>query len=212
MGEKLLFNFCLTDRTGLPNCSASLKNHRHEQRPIRTPPPSPRSQPESIAPTSAGHEWNNGITRRSFLKRTGGATVATFLSWNLTVKNSQAATPGQAAGSGCKQWGSLSLTSKYGRPFPVEIFVPASAVPAGSPATDALITNLALIKAASTLSSRNDVTVEYGCRDGLSEVNPPRVENVTVTSSDAPVSTTQDGQSGWIVKIYALHVTVTFYE
>lgn len=40
--------------------------------------PSNNSQPENTS-LSAGHEWNNGITRRSFLKRTGGATLGAMI-------------------------------------------------------------------------------------------------------------------------------------
>jgi hypothetical protein len=69
--------------------STLIKKQLYEQRPIRTPPPSPFSQPE-ITPTFAGHEWNNGVTRRSFLKRTGGATVATIISLHLTSTSANA--------------------------------------------------------------------------------------------------------------------------
>lgn len=34
---------------------------------------------------SSGGGWGNGITRRSFIKRTGGATVASLVAWNLTT-------------------------------------------------------------------------------------------------------------------------------
>lgn len=104
------------------------------------------------------------------------------------------------------------MTSKYGPPFPIEVFVPSGAIPTGTAATAALIMNLGIIKAAATLSSRNEVHVKYGCQDGLKEVSPPRVENQSVTSTEQPVAATVDGQTGWIVKIYALDVKVTFYE
>lgn len=45
-----------------------------------------------------GSLWNNPITRRSFLKRTGGATVATFIAWHSVTQISKADT-GAAAGS-----------------------------------------------------------------------------------------------------------------
>lgn len=36
------------------------------------------------------HSGGGGITRRSFIKRTGGATVATMVAWNLTVNEARA--------------------------------------------------------------------------------------------------------------------------
>lgn len=51
------------------------------------PSPSDDRQSES---TASGTEWNNGITRRSFLKRTGGATLATMVTWHLATDQSLA--------------------------------------------------------------------------------------------------------------------------
>lgn len=39
---------------------------------------------------SAGGAWGSGITRRSFIKRTGGATVASLVAWNLATTKSRA--------------------------------------------------------------------------------------------------------------------------
>jgi hypothetical protein len=38
----------------------------------------------------SGGGWGNGITRRSFIKRTGGATVATLVAWNITAPRADA--------------------------------------------------------------------------------------------------------------------------
>ena len=56
------------------------------------PPQSPRSQSE-ISRASSGHEWNNGISRRSFLKRTGGATVGTLVAWYSSSMDASANLP-----------------------------------------------------------------------------------------------------------------------
>lgn len=45
--------------------------------------------PHSGSNRGDGHLWNDSINRRRFLKRTGGATVATFVTWNLTSINSR---------------------------------------------------------------------------------------------------------------------------
>ena len=63
------------------------------------PPSSPYSQPESNDRIAAGNEWNNGITRRSFLKRTGGATLATMVTWHGMTLDSSAAGTGVAGES-----------------------------------------------------------------------------------------------------------------
>jgi hypothetical protein len=60
------------------------------------PPPSSNSQPENFS--SAGHDWNNGITRRSFLKRTGGATLATMVTWHGVVNRTYAEAVGNGGG------------------------------------------------------------------------------------------------------------------
>lgn len=50
---------------------------------------------------SSGGSWSNGITRRSFIKRTGGATVASLVAWNLTNQRTRADLPSSAtSGSG----------------------------------------------------------------------------------------------------------------
>jgi hypothetical protein len=36
---------------------------------------------------------DNGITRRSFIKRSGGATVGTIVAWNLAVQKNNAQNP-----------------------------------------------------------------------------------------------------------------------
>lgn len=46
-----------------------------------------------------GSEWNNGITRRSFLKRTGGVTAATIIAWNSSALSARATEPPTAGGS-----------------------------------------------------------------------------------------------------------------
>lgn len=56
-----------------------------------------RQAPEGFS-SGGGSLWNNPITRRSFLKRTGGATVATFIAWHSVSQISRADT-GAAAGS-----------------------------------------------------------------------------------------------------------------
>lgn len=40
--------------------------------------------------SSSGGAWRNGITRRTFLKRTGGATVASLVAWNLSIERAKA--------------------------------------------------------------------------------------------------------------------------
>lgn len=42
------------------------------------------------ANNSSGSGETSGVTRRSFIKRTGGATVATLVAWNLTVIQARA--------------------------------------------------------------------------------------------------------------------------
>lgn len=49
--------------------------------------------------------WGNGITRRSFIKRTGGATVASLVAWNLaTTKSRGEGDGGTSGGSGSSTW------------------------------------------------------------------------------------------------------------
>ena len=48
---------------------------------------------------SSGVGWGNGITRRSFIKRTGGATVASLVAWNVTTTKSRAEEDGEGSGS-----------------------------------------------------------------------------------------------------------------
>ncbi len=70
------------------------------------PPPSSRRQPENTDPSQAGHQWNNRITRRSFLKRTGGATLATMVTWHGTTMHSKGEEQGVGANSD-DIWGML---------------------------------------------------------------------------------------------------------
>ena len=65
--------------------------------------PSANRQPENNGPSSTGHEWNNGITRRIFLKRTGGATIGTIITWNLGTNTADAKIP-EAGQSGNYVW------------------------------------------------------------------------------------------------------------
>ena len=37
-----------------------------------------------------GESGGGGVTRRSFIKRTGGATVATMVAWNLVTNEARA--------------------------------------------------------------------------------------------------------------------------
>lgn len=53
----------------------------------------PRSQSETSG-SSEGHQWNSGVTRRSFLKRTGGATLATMVAWHSTQNHAHALVAG----------------------------------------------------------------------------------------------------------------------
>jgi hypothetical protein len=39
-----------------------------------------------------GDSGGGGITRRTFIKRTGGATVATMIAWNLATNEARAQT------------------------------------------------------------------------------------------------------------------------
>lgn len=48
------------------------------------------------------HSGGDGITRRTFIKRTGGATVATMVAWNLTINEARAQGGGSGSGSGSK--------------------------------------------------------------------------------------------------------------
>lgn len=50
--------------------------------------PSQSESPESGLPAT-GSDWNNGISRRSFLKKTGGATVATMVTWHGMKLNAE---------------------------------------------------------------------------------------------------------------------------
>ena len=59
----------------------------------------------------SGQDWNNKIIRRSFLKRTGGATLATIAAWNLTSTSSEAAAP-TASQSGNYVWSVTYATNK----------------------------------------------------------------------------------------------------
>lgn len=82
------------------------------------PPHSDGRQPEN-SPANAGHEWNNGITRRSFLKRTGGATLATMVTWNLCRQQVLAEGDGNAGDSG-EKWGMLCWSpGTSGSPVPL---------------------------------------------------------------------------------------------
>ena len=62
-----------------------------------------RSQSDTTT-TAAGHEWNNGISRRSFLKRTGGATLGTMVAWHLSTSKSNAEENVQT-GESAEKWG-----------------------------------------------------------------------------------------------------------
>lgn len=46
----------------------------------------------------------SGITRRTFIKRMGGATVATMVAWNLTANEARAEGDGSGDGSGSGWW------------------------------------------------------------------------------------------------------------
>lgn len=51
---------------------------------------------QAFESNSSSGSSGNEITRRSFIKRTGGATVATLVAWNLITNNAKASTPGHA--------------------------------------------------------------------------------------------------------------------
>lgn len=59
------------------------------------PAPSSPGQPEKTGHAAPGHDWNNSITRRNFLRRTGGATVATVAVWHGMTNQSFATGPHQ---------------------------------------------------------------------------------------------------------------------
>lgn len=52
---------------------------------------------------SAGGAWGNGITRRSFIKRAGGATVASLVAWNALTSMARAQ-GGQGEGNSSGSW------------------------------------------------------------------------------------------------------------
>jgi hypothetical protein len=82
---------------------------------------SPGSSRETREPSSGGSEWNNKITRRLFLKRTGAATAATMIAWNLSSQSAHATEP--APGDSAKvwrrrRWGcKLAITGAQNGPF-----------------------------------------------------------------------------------------------
>jgi hypothetical protein len=51
---------------------------------------------------SVGGAWGNGITRRTFIKRTGGATVASLVAWSVITErgNAQQLLPPSGTGNG----------------------------------------------------------------------------------------------------------------
>jgi hypothetical protein len=49
-----------------------------------------------------GAGWNNQLSRRSFLKRTGGATAATFVAWHISSSNVRADSTQEVAGDSSK--------------------------------------------------------------------------------------------------------------
>jgi hypothetical protein len=53
---------------------------------------------------AAGAAWNSSISRRRFLKRTGGATVATLVTWHAISLEMSAAEPPEAGESGKNVW------------------------------------------------------------------------------------------------------------
>lgn len=51
--------------------------------------------------SAVGNAWNNSLSRRRFLKRSGGATLATLVAWHGTTVRSEASEPGD---SGLNLW------------------------------------------------------------------------------------------------------------
>lgn len=49
--------------------------------------------------SSSGGGDGSDLTRRTFIKRTGGATVATMVAWNLTMNEARAQGDGSGSGS-----------------------------------------------------------------------------------------------------------------
>ena len=60
------------------------------------PPPSPDSQP-GILRLASGSDWNDRSSRRKFLKRTGGATLATIIA---TLGFTRSTATAEVGGSG----------------------------------------------------------------------------------------------------------------
>jgi hypothetical protein len=94
MKKRLLPNL-RHDKPNMSRKSKAMKDTTDE--PISSPTPTSRSGDSESRP---GLAWNRTITRRSFLKRTGGATAATFVSWHAATSNVDAATWIAEGGSG----------------------------------------------------------------------------------------------------------------